>query len=211
MDRRHLDRIRLLSARFHELQGLRVAVAGACMALVVGGYVIATPEPTNNGAIAAMLLSFIPVAAFMPRLNRYYATTFGRQVWSPPRRWKVSFLIGYFCVAWWLNAAIPEIPAGGPTGLTVGLFSLWVAFRDWPWRGYYLIPALGVAGGLAASAPVGGLLAPNMTLGVMFLLLGASMLVIGLLDHLLLVKLMKEARESQRLAASALSGERPRP
>jgi uncharacterized iron-regulated membrane protein len=109
----------------------------------------------------------------------------------------VSFLVGYFCVAWWLNAAIPEIPAGGPTVLIVGLFSLWVAFRDWPWRGYYLLPALAVAGGLAASAPVGGLLVPNLTLGVMFPLLGGSMVAVGLLDHLLLVKLMKEARESQ--------------
>lgn len=206
MYQHRLDRIRLLSARFHELQGLRVALAGACMALVVGGYVIATPEPTNNGAIVAMLVSFVPVVAVMPRLNRYYAATFGRQVWSPPRKWKVSFLFGYFCVAWWLNAAIPEIPAGGPTVLTVGLFSLWVAFRDWPSRGYYLIPALAVAGGLAASAPVGGLLAPNLTLGVMFPLLGGSMVSIGLLDHVLLVKLMKEARDSQAMTAPSPTG-----
>ena len=197
MDRQHLDRVRLLSARFHELQGLRVALAGACMALVVGGYVIAIPEPTNNGAIVAMMVSFVPVVAVMPRLNRYYSTTFGRQVWSPPRKWKVSFLIGYFCVAWSLNAAIPEIPAGGPTVLIVGLFSLWVAFRDWPWRAYYLIATVAVASGLAASAPIGGLLAPNMTLGVMFPVLGSSMVAIGLLDHFLLVKLMKDARESQ--------------
>ena len=86
MDQHRLDRIRLLSARFHELQGLRVALAGACMALVVGGYLIATPQPTNNGAMIAMLVSFVPVVAGMPRLNRYYATTFGRQVWSPSRK-----------------------------------------------------------------------------------------------------------------------------
>jgi hypothetical protein len=210
MDRHHLERIRLLSERFHELQGLRVALAGACMALVVGGYVIATPEPTNNGAIVAMLVSFVPVVAVMPRLNRYYATTFGRQVWSAPRKWKVSFLIGYFCVAWWLNAAIPEIPAGGPTVLTVGLFSLWVALRDWPWRAYYLLPAVAVSLGLAASAPIGGLLAPNITLGVMFPVLGASMVAIGVLDHLLLVKLMAEARHSQGVIASHNPGDSPR-
>ena len=93
MDQHRLNRIRLLSARFYELQGLRVALAGACMALVVGAYVIATPQPTNNGAIVAMLVSFIPVVGVMPRLNRYYATTFGRQVWTPPRKLQVLFLI----------------------------------------------------------------------------------------------------------------------
>ena len=80
MDQHQLDRIQLLSARFHELQGLRVALAGACMAVGVGGYLIATPQPTNNGAMIAMLLSFVPVVPGVAWLNRYYATTFGRQV-----------------------------------------------------------------------------------------------------------------------------------
>ena len=45
-----------------------------------------------------------------------------------------------------------------------------------------------------------------MTLGVMFLLLGASMVPIGLLDHLLLVKLMKEAREAAAATAAGQPG-----
>ena len=196
MDQHRLDRIRLLSARFHELHGLRVALTGACMAVVVGGYVIATPQPTNDGAILAMMASFVPVIAAMPRLNRYYATTFGRQVWTPSR--KLPLVLGiYMVVAWSLNQGIPAIPAGGPTVLIAGLLSLWVAIRDWPWRAYYLGATAAVTIGFIASAPVGGLLAPNMTLGVMFFLLGASMVPIGLLDHLLLVKLMKEVREPE--------------
>ena len=140
MDQHHLDRIRLLSTRFRELQGLRVAFAGVCMTLVIGGYLIASPQPTNDGAMVAMLVSFVPVAAGMPRLNRYYATTFGRQVWSPPRKWHVFFLIGigYSWVGWWLHATIPAIPAGAPTTWIVALLSLWVAIRDWPTRAYYL-------------------------------------------------------------------------
>ena len=193
MNQNHLIRIRLLSARFHELQGLRVALAGACLALVVGGYLLAAPLPTNNGAMIAMLLAFVPVTAVMPRLNRYYATTFGRQVWTPSR--KVPLFMGlYLLIGWSLNASVPEIPAGTPTTATAALLSMWVAIRDWPFRAYYLLATAAVAGGLTLSAPVGGVLAPNMTLGVLFLLLGASMVPIGLLDHLLLVKLMKEAR-----------------
>jgi len=196
MDEHRLGRIRLLSARFHELQGLRVALAGACMTLVVGGYVIVTPHPTNDGAIVAMLASFVPVVAGMPRLNRYYATTFGRQVWTRSR--KLPLVLGiYMVVSWSLNVGIPAIPAGGPTVGTVGLVSLWVAIRDWPWRAYYLGATAAVAIGFTASAPVGGLLPPNLTLGVMFVLLGSSMVPIGLLDHLLLVKLVKDAQQPQ--------------
>jgi len=196
MDQHRLDRIRLLSSRFHELQGLRVAFAGACMMLVVGGYLVAAPLPTNNGAIVAMLASFVPVIAGMPRLNQYYATTFGRQVWTPSR--KMPLVVGiYMVVAWSLNHGIPAIPAGAPTTWIVGLLSLWVAIRDWPWRAYYLAATASVAIGFAASAPIGGFLAPNLTLGVMFFLLGSSMVPIGLLDHLLLVKLVKDARAPQ--------------
>ncbi len=85
MDQQRLDRIRLLSARFHELQGLRLAFAGACLTLGVGGYIIGAPQPTDPGAMIAMVASFVPVVAGMPWLNRYYAATFGRQVWSRPR------------------------------------------------------------------------------------------------------------------------------
>ena len=71
----------------------------------------------------------------------------------------------YIWAAGWLNATFPEIPAGAPTTWFVALVSVWVAVRDWPWRAYYLIATVAVATGLAASAPIGGLLAPNMTLG----------------------------------------------
>jgi hypothetical protein len=199
MDQHRLERIRLLSARFHELQGLRVVLTGVCITLGVSGYLIATPNPTNDGALVTLLVSFVPVMAGMPRLNRYYAETFGRQVWRRSRKWPLILGL-YMVVGWSLNAGIPAIPAGGPTIWTVGLASLWVAIRDWPWRAYYLGAAAAVAIGFAASAPVGGLLAPNMTLSVMFLLLGASMVPIGLLDHHLLVTLMKDAREPQAAA-----------
>ena len=192
----HLDRIRLLSARFYELQGLRVAFAGACISLVVGGYFIAAPRPTDNGAMIAMLVSFVPVVPGVWWLNRYYAATFGRQVWSPPR-YAPLFVLGFYVVASSLNAWIPEIPAGAPTMAIVAVASMWVAIRDWPYRAYYLGATAAVVTGFAVTASGAGLLAPNLTLGTIFLLFGASFVPIGVLDHLLLVKLMREARESQ--------------
>ena len=209
MNQDRLERIRLLSSRFRELQGLRVALAGATITLCVGGYVTIATEPSNNGAIAAVLLSFLLIIPGVFSLNGYYASRFGRQVVNPPRHPKrlVLFPLAYMVVGWTLNTQFPEIPAGGPTLLTVGLASIWLAVRDWPRRAYYLLATAAVAIGFVASAPITGVLAPNMTIAVIMLLLGTSMVAIGLLDHLLLVKLMKEARESQAVTAASQSGD----
>lgn len=47
-----------------------------------------------------------------------------------------------------------------------------------------------------------------MTLGVMFLLLGASMVPIGLLDHRQLVRLMKEVRGPQPVRVEIRTGDK---
>ena len=153
MDQQRLDRIRLLSARFHELQGLRLALAGVCLALGMGGYLLGTPQPTDSGAMIAMAASFVPVSAGMPWLNRYYATTFGRQVKTRPRHAQL-FLFVYVVIFWCLNIWIPSIPAGATTTATVILASLWVAIRDWPWRAYYLGATVAVATAFTANAQV---------------------------------------------------------
>ncbi len=205
MDKSRLERIRLLSARFHELQGLRVAFAGACIAVVMGLYLIATPAPTGNGAMIALLVSFVPVVPGMRWFNRYYATNFGRQVWSPPPQW--PFVALYFVVALLLNAWIPSIPAGFPTVMTVGLVSLYVAIRDWPWRAYYLGVTLAVAAAFTATSSGAGLIDhPGLTLGVLFIAVGGSMVAVGVLDHLLLVKLVKEVRQPEAANATSRPG-----
>ena len=199
MDQHPLDRIRLLSARFHELQGLRVALTGACIALVVGGYLVFSPQPTDNGSMVALAASFVPVVPGVWLLNRYYATNFGLQVGSPPKhpRYLNLFFVFYFLLSLLLNAAIPSIPAGAPTALTAALISVWVAIRDWPHRAHYLVVTAAVVIGFAVSASGAGLLPANLTVGTIFVLLGASFVLVGVVDHLLLVKLMKEARQTQ--------------
>lgn len=201
MDQQRLERIRLLSSRFHELQGLRVALAGIAIIIAVGGYLIAAPVPTNNGAMIALAASFVLMGPSMWWLNRYYAATFGRQVWKPGRfTW--LFLPAYFVVASLLNASIPSIPAGAPTAATVVVVSVWVAIRDWPWRAYYLAAPLAVAMAFTFTASGGGVMNPHLTLAVIFLTIGASFVPIGMLDHMLLVKLMKEARAPESATAA---------
>ena len=192
MDQQRLERIRLLSSRFHELQGLRVALAGIAIVIAVGGYLLVAPVPTNNGALIALATSVVLMGPGMWWLNRYYAATFGRQVWKPGRfTW--LFLPAYFVVASLLHASIPSIPAGAPTAAIVVVASVWVAIRDWPWRAYYLAAPVAVAIAFSFTASGGGVLNPYLTLAVLFLAIGACFVPIGMLDHILLVKLMNEA------------------
>jgi hypothetical protein len=193
MDQQHLNRIQFLSRRFNELQGLRVAFTGLCIAVGLGIYLAAAARPTDNGAMIALLVSFVPVVPGMAWLNRYYTATFGRQVAQPtPTWWRLAWISLFLFMAY-LNARIPSIPAGAPTLSVVAVAAAVVAIRDWPWRGYYLGAAAAVAFTFAASASGAGVLGPGKTLGAMFIAVGVSMVPIGLLDHFLLVRLVKEA------------------
>jgi|SRR5687768_2902656 len=195
MDQQHLNRIRFMSRRFHELQGLRVAFTGLCITVGLGSYLALTAPTTDNGALIALLLSFAPVVPGMWWLNRYYTSTFGRQVAAPKPRWRHLAMIPVFGFMAFLNAQFPSIPAGAPTLMVVAVASAWVAIRDWPWRAYYFGATAAVALTFAASASWTGVLDPGTTLGAMFLAVGISMVPIGLLDHFLLVRLVKESRE----------------
>jgi hypothetical protein len=201
MDHQRLERIQLLSSRFHELQGLRVALAGAAITGVMGSYLMAATAPTNSGALIALGMSGVLMAPGNWWLKRYYAARFGRQVWKPGRFSK-AFLPVYFVIASLLNAWIPSIPAGAPTAATVAVASTWIGIRDWRWRGYYFAVPVAIAIAFATTASGGGPLSPRLTLAVLFLTVGACLVPIGLLDHLLLVKLVNEAQAAESANAA---------
>lgn len=210
MDQHHLNRIQFLSRRFNELQGLRATLTGLCMVLGLGTYLAAAAHPTDNGAMIALVLSFVPVVPGMVWLNRYYTSTFGRQVSAPAPKWPALAMVPVFLFMGYLNARVPSIPAGAPTLAVVAVASAWIATRDWPWRAYYLGATAAVMLTFAASASGAGALGPGKTLAAMFLAVGVSMVPIGLLDHFMLVRLVKESRASQGLVPSQPDGG-PRP
>ena len=198
MDQHRLNRIRVLSQRFNELQGFRVAFTGLCITIGLGSYLAVTGRPTDNGAMLALVVSFVPVVPGVWWLNRYYTSRFGRQVSAPAPKWGMLAMLPLFLCMAYLNARFPSIPAGAPTLAVVAVASAWVAIRDWPWRSYYLGATAAVALTFAASASGTGVLGPGRTLGAMFLAVGISMVPIGLLDHFMLVRLVKESRDYQR-------------
>ena len=197
MDQHHLARIRLLSRRFLELQGLRLAFAGATLAAVLGSYMTVT-HPTDNGALVALGAAFLLMLPGQWWVHRYYANTVGRQVPKPHNSmWTVAFLLAYFAIATYLNRSYPELPAGTPTTLIVVLFSMWVAIRDWRWRGYYAGVAVAVASTFGANVAGVDVIDRGMTLAATLFATGLSFIAAGLLDHRLLLRLMKDAREPQ--------------
>jgi hypothetical protein len=201
MDQHRLARIRLLSTRFHELQGLRIALAGAVIAVVFGSYLLVVREPTHSAGMIAILLSGLLMIPGEVWLHRYYAETFGRQVRQRPSKWwQPIALFAFFFIGTFVNNRFPEIPAGGPTAGFVAFASLIVAIRDWPWRAYYLGATASVATGLTIGVLGSDPINPGLTLTLTFFLFGLSLVPIGLSDHRLLVKLVQEAREATALS-----------
>src|SRR5688572_28855017 len=121
MDQHRLNRIRFLSRRFNELKGLRVAFTGLCIAVGLGTYLAVVAGPTDNGALVALVVSFVPVVPGMWWLDRYYTATFGRQVSAPAPKWPALAMVPVFLFMAYLNARFPSIPAGAPTLAVVSI------------------------------------------------------------------------------------------
>jgi hypothetical protein len=198
MDRDQLVRIRLLSTRFHQLQGLRLALGGMVYAIVFGSYLLAL-EPTEAGVLVALGVSTLVMLPGDRALRRYYHASFGRQVpyARDPRRLLFVYAgMGFF------GALLKLDPPSLCIGI-VGAYSLWVAIRDWPLRRYYVGAAAAVA--VAVAAQFTGRADPDVTLAMSFLAIGVAYVPIGFLDHRLLVTLVRESREAAVAAAEVHS------
>lgn len=196
MDEPQLARIRLLSRRFVELRGLRVAFAGMIYTVVFGSYLVAD-EPTEAGILIAILMSVLLLLPVERWLSRHYDSIFGRQVPHPrDRRSLISFIVVFST----LNAALDPLPS---SVVIVGGYSLWIAIRDWPLRRYYIGATAAVA--IAGAAYVTGTTNPDVALAMSLLASGVAFVPIGFLDHHLLVTLVRESREASAAAAEVHS------
>jgi len=194
MTEHQLVRIRLLSDRFHELHGLRIALFGAALVFsqTTGLFIPSSPPDLAGGLM--LFFALIVASPGLYRLKHYYASTFGRQVRKAPPRWKSWIVFG---LLGFVTPVLGDLlPDGAVMAVLVSVLALWVAARDWPFRGYYLLAPMAVGGALAASSAGLGGLDPSRTFAVVHLALGLVMVPIGLLDHRLLVTLVHEARSA---------------
>ncbi len=205
--REDLERVRLVSRRFGELQGLRVALIATAMVIVFGAYFVEGPVRGKAAIPIAFGLAFVITIPGMLVLDRYYGSKFGRLV--PGRTgmgWKAGVLlplammldrIGISAFMAWL-----VVPA---------FFSLRAVIRDWPDRWYHIVGlAMTVVSTLLAVTPA-ATMAPNTAVAAAFVLFGATYVPIGFLDHRLLVSLLHGAEaEAAADSESEIEAERPR-
>jgi hypothetical protein len=156
-----LDRIRFVTLRFRALQGLRslVVIPAVLTAFWLQPYLGLLRYAGPEGAILGLLgtlAPFLVVVAVRPLLDRYYSRRFGMVDTDLGGEWPanlpdgVLLAVGFLVDVTWLKAHSPSAL------LIAGTFiSLRVTIRDWPWRGYYLAPAVVCAIGawLAAIDP----------------------------------------------------------
>lgn len=207
MDQR-LKTIRLLTERYSELQGLRVAFAGGLIAATCGAVLIAAPQPDLRVVNLAVLAAFgVDLAAHL-LLARYYRSRYGRI--DAPRSRAAS---GWFAVA--LVAVITILDNTYRTGPFAGLLvvgavsALWVVVRDFPMRSYYLLGVVSSSLGatlmlIAAGTPQ---LGRAQALGMF--VFGLTYIPIGLLDHRLLTSAMRSPTREAGLTTSAKASASP--
>lgn len=195
MDQR-LATIRLVTERYTELQGLRVAFAGGLIAAVCGAVLIATPEPALQVVNLALLAAFgVNLVAHLV-LARHYRRRYGRTTVSPSRA-----AMGWFALA--LVAVITVVDSRFRTGPFAGLLvvgavsALWIVVRDFPKRAYHLFAVAGSALGAMLMFMASGTPQLGRAQALGMFVFGLAYIPIGLLDHRLLASTMRRSAASQ--------------
>jgi hypothetical protein len=191
-----VDRIRFVTRRFGELQGLRLIL----VMILAGAAFWAQPHvgPLRYSgpgwAVAGFVASVLPFAIVLlarPILDRYYRNRFGSVAGGEQRRLEMLPPLVVLVVGIALDARNMGSGAPSATLIAAALIALHIIIRDWPYRGYYLIAAIGCA--VAAPLPA---LVPAMhvdaasDLRIPYTVLFALYAVPALLDHRLLTKVL---------------------
>lgn len=191
MDQR-FQAIRLVTERYSQLQGLRVAYAGLLWTCFGG--VLATQANVTPLELLTVFLGI--VVLYLPgsrMLDRYYRSRFGRIVVPRSSTSKAWIVLALAAIA--ISSKLSGFYPLAGAFLVVGAESLWTAIRDWPTRWHHVVG--GIAGALAAAvqftAPPG--LGPALALGCA--IIGLAYIPIGLLDHRLLVSVMRRHGEQE--------------
>jgi hypothetical protein len=187
-----LARIRLVTERFNELQGLRAALIGSAFAFAMMGCLIATGWRDNGIALfVALGLALVLIMLGEPWLDGYYAATFGRVAApSAPEKWLVP--AGVVVIV----ALTVFGPHHGGIFLFLGTRSLWIAIRDWPLSQHHFFSAAAAAIAAATQLTDVARQAPDSAFAAGFLLVGVVTTMTGFADHRLLAESVdRRARE----------------
>ena len=193
MTDRHLALVRFITARQADLRGLREVTFAVfvCAAITL---ILWRRELGREAALLFMIALFIVVQEVALRVvERRYNAIYGRVNQEKYGRKKTTTAQSLLFTGIALDVFTPWFPFAGISAfpIVIAVYGMWIAFRDFPWRAYYL-------GGVVLVLAGPGL--DDASRGVSFLsqyFAGASLLILtGLLDHLLLAVSMARLRQS---------------
>ena len=183
-----LKAIRLITERYTELQGLRLAFPGAMLAVTSGALLIA--QARQRAVLIAVIITFTAMLPCQWLMNRYYTARFGRTVGPPSRVPALWFVV---------SMALALITTGKPLGsgqlaatfAVAAAGAFWVAVRDWPLRAYHLLGSAAAAFGASIQFVALNSESLPRAQATAFFVLGLAYIVAGLLDHRLLISVMR--------------------
>ena len=199
--KKNLERIRLVTENFHYLKGLLSLPLGFIILFSAGGQAgwWSLFIPGKWGYVeGATLLVLIGLYWW---ISRYYHRTFGRVEYTSSPSWKVVI---------WLFVVFAAVLVDGTSNVPVNMLGLAFAgiyfaiYTAWKERIYYLVFSVVLAivsllpllPGIARTDALWG-----VTSAAFAFTLGAGILVIGVLDHLLLVRTLPPAPDEESTTA----------
>ena len=210
MDSTDLARIRFVTSRFSELQGLRqLVVLPCCMAAFWSRPLVESlHDSTTALALVGFVFSLAPwllVLAARPVLNRYYGARFGSvgtgALWSPDMIGWAVLICGGFAID------MSTFGAAKPSAVLVAgsLMAIHVVWRDWPWRVYHLGTAIVCAVGAWLTAVNPAFRVDNLDalLRIPFTIFMCAHAVSAWLDHRLLLRTLPPHPEASAEVLSA--------
>jgi len=214
-----LDRIRFVTRHFHDLQGLRSKVPMGLLCLVLGLLSLANehvyvPSPGLALLALALLVAGAGASWWMARWARsYYTSRFGeveRREVNPLGPWgrRGAVVLALTLVLFLFTLPSPEALTRAYC-LIGGAWAcgLWVRRGSRLCQAHYLgfgVLALGLAAPVRALDSLVLLLSKNVGL---FLAVGCFLVVTGLLDHLVLVRTLRQLAPEPRAQPSVAPSE----
>ena len=184
-----LDRLRCVTARFRELQGLRLVAWGISSGVSATIYLVAPSSSTFWLVVALAIGGWVLPD---PLVRRYYRERFGRSEPIHLRGRSGFLIIGVSVVGPALDNLFHIGPIAVPLALMIG-YDLWTIVSDWPFRWHRGLTAAAAAIALVVQF---GTWPVDTRVAAAFLLVGLAAIPVGVLDHRLLMSVMKRRPET---------------
>jgi hypothetical protein len=164
--------------------GIRATIAGVVCVAAGGVLWSVSPKYTSPAVLIALILGFVVTQMLFAVIQISRAARTGVLAAAAPAVVRLHLgsdsLALMFVVA--LAAALESAIA--PQGVTllalaIGGASAWVAVRDWPYRGHYLVGALAAGAAVVVSSRAN----PARSLAILVFFNSGALMVEGLLDH----------------------------